>query len=68
MLFAATMAVSALSIYFTAQLPACMDRITEAFDTGDEDLISGYTELMTYYALASFVMAVATGVLGARVS
>ena len=67
-LVAATMVVSALSIYFSAQIPACMDRITQAFGTGDTEVISECTRLMTYYVLASFAMAVATGVLGAKVS
>lgn len=67
-LAAAATVVSVLSIYFSAQVPACMDRITEAFETGDSGLISECTKLMAYYVLGSFVMAVGTGILSAKIS
>ena len=49
-----------ISIYLSAQIPACMEGINSAFQRGDGDEINRYSYLMAVYAVASFFMAAVT--------
>lgn len=59
--------VSALSIYFTAQIPDCLDKLTDAFLHEDTEGALDNAEMMSVFAIGSLAAALVAGVMSSKI-